>query len=110
MATGELVLQDGKLQGTLDLRVYRLTAIKKAAYRLAHRCTATIGGVNGDEVWIALDIKGADPEANADAIRRAFLQELVDQELREQVAEETAPLRALILAQAFSNTDLIKTR
>jgi His-Xaa-Ser system protein HxsD len=43
-----------------------------------------------------------------DEVVRQFFQELLDQELREQIAEETAPVRTLILAHAFSKADLIK--
>jgi hypothetical protein len=39
---------------------------------------------------------------------RTFFQELLDQELREQIAEEINPVRTLILAHAFSKVDLIK--
>ncbi len=35
-----------------------------------------------------------------------LFQELLDQELREQIAVETAPLRNLILAHAYSRTGL----
>ena len=44
----------------------------------------------------------------ANEIARVFFQELLDQELREHVAEETGPVRTLIIAQAFSKTDLIR--
>jgi His-Xaa-Ser system protein HxsD len=49
-------------------------------------------------------------ESAAMEVVRQFLQEVLDQELREQVSEETAPLRALILAQAFSKSDLIRRK
>jgi His-Xaa-Ser system protein HxsD len=39
---------------------------------------------------------------------RSFFQELLDQELRERIAEETDAIRSLILAQAYSKTDLIR--
>lgn len=39
---------------------------------------------------------------------RQFFQELLDQELREHIADETNAVRTLILAHAFSNVDLIE--
>jgi hypothetical protein len=36
-----------------------------------------------------------------------FCNEVLDQELRETIAEETAGIRNLLLAQAFSKTSLI---
>ncbi len=50
---------------------------------------------------------GASEEAQEEGVR-LFFQELLDQELREQIADETTPLRTLILAHAFSKADLIR--
>ena len=47
-------------------------------------------------------------EQDALETMRLFFQELLDQELREQVGDETRALRALIVAQAFSRTGLIR--
>lgn len=96
------------LRLVLDLRAYRLTAIKKSAYRLAERCTAIIGSVDNDRVEVTLRFKPGSTEDVAQETQRLFFQELLDQELREHVAEETFPIRSLILAQAFSRVDLIK--
>ena len=94
----------------LDLRAFRLGAIKKAAYRFADRCTVVFGAESGHTLDVELRFKTATAEASAIELTRLFHQELLDQELREQVAEETAPVRALILAHAFSKADLIKRR
>ncbi len=92
----------------LDLRVYRLTAIAKTAYRLADRCTAVLGAQTGENLSLSLRFKANTSEASANETARLFYQELLDQQLREQIATETAPVRALILAHAFSKVDLIK--
>ncbi|MBX3220104.1 MAG: His-Xaa-Ser system protein HxsD [Labilithrix sp.] len=93
---------------TLDLRVYRLTAIKKAAYRVADRCTAMLQSPSEHELPVLFTFKAGASKESAITSVRAFYQELLDQELREEVAEETGPMRALILAHAFSKTDLIR--
>lgn len=85
--------------------MYRLTAIKKAAYRLADRCTVALKPQVGQTLPITLEVR---PSASLEHAVRAFYEELLDQELREQIAEETEPVRALILAHAFSKVDLIK--
>ncbi len=95
----------------LDLRTNRLTAVKKAAYRLADRLTVALGTPTADApdlLPVTFLFKPRTSEATAAEAARAFYQELLDQELREQIAAETAPLRALILAHAFSKTDLIQ--
>lgn len=89
----------------LDPRVYRLSAVKKAAYRVLDRCHVRIGETPAGAIQVNLrSLEGA---LDADAIARAFLDEALDQELREVVAEETAAVRDLLLAQAFSALSLV---
>jgi His-Xaa-Ser system protein HxsD len=90
----------------LDLRVYSLTAVKKAAYRGAARCTVVIGSPDGDRLPVRFAFRpGTSASAAQEAVRR-FHEDLVDEDLRERLNAETAPLRGLILAHAFSRTDL----
>ena len=105
---GNVSLRDGCVLLTLDVRVYRLAAIKKAAYRLADRFTTAIGSPTADTVPLTLRFKASATDASASESVRLFFEELMDQELRESIAEETAPLRNLILAHAFSNLDVVK--
>lgn len=92
----------------IDLRVYRLSAIKKTAFRMADKCTAVLGSPDDYLLPLALRFKPGTSESAAGEVARTFFQELLDQELREQIAEETNSVRTLILAQAFSKVDLIK--
>jgi His-Xaa-Ser system protein HxsD len=101
-------LADGAISVDLDLRVYRLTAIKKAAYRFADRFTAVIGTAVQDQLPVSLYFKPSTSAPIAREVTRQFFQELLDQELREQIAEETNAVRTLILAHAFSHADIIK--
>jgi His-Xaa-Ser system protein HxsD len=105
--TSALEIVDGRLQTSLDLRCYRLSAVQKAGYRLAERCTVILGEPRGEKLPVQLLFKANTSDAEARESMRLFFQELLDQELREKIGEETAPLRALLMAQAFSNTDLI---
>ncbi|MCW5801091.1 MAG: His-Xaa-Ser system protein HxsD [Deltaproteobacteria bacterium] len=105
---GEYELVDGAIPLTIDLRAYRLGAIKKAGYRLAERCTLVIARVEGECLFGSLAFRPTVDAAAAREVARQFFQELLDQELREELAEETSSMRALILAHAFSKTDLIR--
>jgi His-Xaa-Ser system protein HxsD len=99
---------DGRCSIDLDVRTYRTVAIQKAAYRLADRCTVEIGVLRDTSLTVTLVLRpGVSESGSAEAVR-LFFQELLDQELREQLAEESQPLRALILAHAFSRTDLVR--
>lgn len=100
------VFRDGRVELAVDLRVYRLAAVKKTSYRLADRFTAILGASSDTSVAVTLTFPSAVTEAHALESARLFFQELLDQELREQVAAETGPLRDLILAHAYSRTGL----
>lgn len=108
MVMPALVYDDGCIRFELDVRVYRLTAIQKAAYRLAGRCTAVIGAPGEHAVPVTLQFLAGTDSTHALSVAEEFFRELLDQELREQIGEETRPLRALILAHAFSRVDLIR--
>ena len=99
---------NGAVETTVDLRTYRLAAVKKAAYRLANRCTAILGTASDETLPVSFRFRPGTSEASALDAVRAFFEELLDQELREQIGEETAPVRALNLAHAFSKIDLIR--
>jgi His-Xaa-Ser system protein HxsD len=107
-SVSSFVLSDGVLKATLDLRVYRLSAIKKAAYRVAGTCSVSLGVITHETLPVLIAPKSVLSATEAEELGRMFEQELLDQELREHVADETAGLRSLILAQAYSKTGLIR--
>jgi His-Xaa-Ser system protein HxsD len=106
--TSSFAFRDGSIRVTVDLGVYRLTAIKKAAYRFADRFTAVLGAPDQQALPLELIFRPGTSAAAASEATRMFFEELLDQELREQVGDETRAVRSLIIAQAFSRTDLIK--
>jgi His-Xaa-Ser system protein HxsD len=106
----QLVFANGEIRTRVDLRSYRLVAIKKAAYSVAARCTAILGTPDEHILPMTFLFMDGTPKTVAFEIVREFFQVALDQELREAIGEETAPLRALILAQAFSKTDLVRRR
>jgi His-Xaa-Ser system protein HxsD len=99
--------RDNSIRLVIDLRVYRLTAVQKTAYRLADKCTAVLGVLGEESLPVTLAFPPNVGERESRSIERLFFQELLDQELREKIGAETQALRSLIVAQAFSRTDLI---
>ena len=97
-------LPDGTRVITFDAAVYRLNAIKKAAYKYGGLFYFLISESNGT---IEVRLKPKESCASPDAHVGEFCNEALDQELRETVAGETAAIRDLLLAQAFSRTTLI---
>jgi His-Xaa-Ser system protein HxsD len=105
-----LEFREGSIRAVIDLRAYRLTALKKVGYRLAERFTLVLGESSVTSIPVTFVFPPRTLEATAIASVRLFYQDLLDQELREQLAEESQPIRALILAHAFSRTDLVRRR
>lgn len=104
-----LLSWDGTVvRANIDTRNYRAVAVKKAAYRFAAKCTILLEPMKGEVLPLVFTFAAQTSESAGLAIVRSFFQELLDQELREHLAEEMGPLRTLILAQAFSKTDLIR--
>ena len=103
------VFENGRIPLRIDLRVYRLTAVQKTAYRLAASFTANLGSLCDDMLEVTLTFAPTTTEQEAERLTRLFYQDLLDQELREKVGEETSALRALLLAHAFSRTGLPPT-
>src|SRR5689334_15002900 len=87
-----------------DPSVCRLGAVKKAAYRFSAHFDVQIEAGEG-AVRVTLRPRPSAPSWPCDL--GSFPTEVLDQELRELVAEETKGVRDLLLAQAFSGLPLI---
>jgi His-Xaa-Ser system protein HxsD len=95
----------GQIVFDLDANVYRLAAIKKAAYKFGDRCFVQIETAPSGRVRVVLRPKSA--TIAGEELKGEFENEVLDQELREVVQQETEAVRNLLLAQAFSATSLI---
>jgi len=88
----------------VDLAVYSRSALLKVAHRLINSSTVEITG-EGQIAVVRLTPKNS--SISAEAERARFLDELLDQSLREIVAAETEGVRNLILAHALSRLPLL---
>ena len=88
-----------------DLGVFRLSAIKKAAYRFAGDFNVQVDQISATSVRVTVAARHDGGKNGVDPAR--LPSEVLDQELRELVAEETKSVRDLLLAQAFSGLALI---
>ena len=84
-----------------DVRIFSLDTIKRALYRYSDKCSFDIQLKDND---ITVKIK---TNVNDDLLAK-IKNEVLDQDLRDTLAKETANVRMLILANAFSNTGLIQ--
>jgi His-Xaa-Ser system protein HxsD len=85
-----------------DASVYSVEAIKRAAYRMLNQFSADVS-VRDGRVVCALSLPA---NCQPGPVIDEFRKEVLDQDLRERISKETAPLRNAILALAFSSSAL----
>lgn len=88
----------------IDEQIYCLEAVQKASYRFIDRLTILVTRVDGRLICEIDAVEGAAELFDANVAN--FKRELLDQQLRKQIKDETEPARNLILAYAFSRTGL----
>jgi His-Xaa-Ser system protein HxsD len=91
----------------IDLRLFTLGAVMRAAYRLTDRCFVWLEHSSEDGNALVAYVIGRSPTADVGAAVLELQNELVDQQLRVQLEEQFKDVRTLIVAQAFSEGNLI---
>jgi len=94
----------------IDTSIYSLLAVKKAAYKFADRVSVVISPQNGSKIAVLFNCVGDQSAKDLQQIISDFCNELLDQDLREIIRQETNQVRNLILAHAFSRTSLVEQR
>lgn len=89
------------IEVTFDQKVFGVETIKKALYKFSDKCSfdITIDVNNQINVVIYPSIE------STDNLIHKIRNEVIDQDLRATIAEETHYIRTLILANAFSRTE-----
>jgi His-Xaa-Ser system protein HxsD len=84
---------------------FSLETVKKSAYRMLDRFSTDIRA-EGTDIRCRLDFRTPVSQEQARKAVMDFRDEVLDQDLRHIVTEETTPMRNAILAYAFSRTGL----
>lgn len=88
-------------------QIYSDIAAQKAAYKFTDRVSLCVSET--DTHWvITLNPLSKNSEVNLDELAGHIQNEMLDQNLRQIVAAETADVRKLILAYAFSRSGLVE--
>jgi His-Xaa-Ser system protein HxsD len=87
-----------------DLAVYRLSAVKKAAYRFSGHFNIRLELLSDRHIRVTLSPRISPGFGGSDV--NSFPNEVLDQDLRESIADETESVRDLLLAQTFSGLPL----
>lgn len=89
-----------------DTKVFAAETVKKAAYRFIDRFTVDFD-LSDSRLTCTLSFAEDASAEVAAKLAEEFKKEVLDQDLRERIKAETAPIRNLILAHVFSKTGLI---
>lgn len=99
-------LADGHALVRFQVAVYSLAAVMAAAHRVTDRCFVHVEKDGAD--WIACRLVSKHSDIDLAALGGDFSNEVLDQQLRARLAEETEGVRRLLLAQAFSRTNILQ--
>lgn len=92
----------------VDLSVYSLPAVFATAYKFTDRLFIYFARDEHEpasQLWVLMFAKN--PKADTSSSVFDFMNELLDQQLRAQLASEFKDVRTLIVAQAFSEGNLL---
>jgi His-Xaa-Ser system protein HxsD len=92
---------------SVSREVYSRKVVLAAAYKLSDRCAILVDVVEPDR-WVLYLV--AQPGGDAKPLLSILISELGDQSLREYLEAEFGPVRTLIVAQAFSEGNLLDPR
>ena len=93
----------------VDLSVCDERSVKMACYRMAGMASTVLERAGEALLNVVLTpIEGSD--ASASDLRERFTRELVDQDLRLEIARETESIRNLIIAHALSKVPLVNAQ
>jgi His-Xaa-Ser system protein HxsD len=90
---------------SFDRTCYSADAVQRALYRFSDRLSGVVLD-SAETISCVLHIH-ADDQAEAELVLSDFRNEVLDQVLRERIRNETAEVRNLILALAFSDSGLL---
>ncbi len=96
----------GTLRITVRLAIYDLGTVQRAAHRFTGRCAVCIEPHSAEQNAVLCRLRPIGSLVNLQSLAEQFWNELLDQALRRRLEEQTAPVRALLLAQAFSRLNL----
>ena len=103
----DLKTDDGHLAVPVDITLFSVQAVLKTLYKLSDRAYGFLqrDPDQSDRLWVYLF--GRQRGANLNPMALEFVNELNDQELRLQLEAQFREVRTLIVAQAFSEGNLL---
>jgi His-Xaa-Ser system protein HxsD len=101
-----VVTDEGTVHFEVDLSVYSLDTVKRAAIKFTSECAVLFERESESLLIVILNFAGDQAKERKLQLGAALCNEILDQDLRESIAQKTEGSRNLILAHAFSKTSL----
>ena len=102
MDTGNLeYLPDGEIKLDLDVKLYSRDAILNTAYRFTDKCYVNLQSYGDKTAQVVFSPKN-DKNKELKVLVKDFLNELIDQQLRVRIWDETQEIREQIIKEAFA--------
>ena len=101
-------LEDGSVRIGLDQTIYPLEAVFRSCYLFTDRCYVHLSRDDEEANCISVRIWTKDLKTTSEVHAKEFCNDLIDQYLRRQIADESGKIRELLVAQAFAEGDLIR--
>ena len=90
-----------------DTAVYSKSSVFRACYKFTDRAYVFLSRTDDDSNSIVISIKAKNADDDPQELVKEFCNELIDQGVREILEKEFGPIRNLIVAQAFSEGNLL---
>ena len=97
---------EGRLSIFVDTKIYSLEALFRTCYVFTDRCYLFLEPSNDPQI-IAVRFASKSADGALSITTAEFSNELVNQRVRLDIANETRSIRELIVAQAFAEADLL---
>lgn len=97
---------DESLCVSVDTAIYSLEALFRVCYAFTDRCYLFLQPKEGSSVTKVMFTR-KNSDCDLPSLAGEFSNELINQRVRLQIASETKAIRELIVAQAFTEADLL---
>ncbi len=100
-------LENGQLILKVDSTVYSKPCLFRTCYKFTDRCYIFLSRDEDNQKTIITVLSPKAESVDLNQLSGEFFNELLDQQVRNSLSEETGELRNLIVAQAFAEGNLL---
>lgn len=99
-------LGENRVAYVVDLRVFHRESVLRACHKFTARCHVHVG-MGEAEDHLKVTLAAPDDSFDVRKLLGDFGNELIEQQLRQELADRTGSIRELLVAQAFAEGNLL---